>query len=73
MQTLVQVIALVVMGIVILALGSLFVGILVYLLWNWLIPAIFLGPKITLLQAIGLTFLSSLLFKSSTSSSNNNK
>ena len=38
----------------------------VWLLWNWLMPVIFGVTKITLLQAWGVTFLTSLLFKSNT-------
>lgn len=37
----------------------------VWLLWNWLMPTIFGLTKITFLQALGLGFLSSMLFKSS--------
>jgi hypothetical protein len=40
----------------------------VWLLWNWLMPEIFALPEIGLLQAWGLILLSSLLFKSNTSS-----
>lgn len=40
----------------------------VYFLWNWLMPEIFRLPTITLLQALGLTLLTSLLFKSNVSS-----
>jgi len=36
----------------------------VWLLWNWLMPLIFGVTKLTLIQAWGVTFLSSLLFKS---------
>lgn len=36
----------------------------VWLLWNWLMPIIFGATKVSLLQAWGLTFLCSLLFKS---------
>jgi len=36
------------------------------LLWNWLIPNIFGLPEITFWQAIGLNFLSTILFKSTT-------
>jgi len=36
-----------------------------WLLWNWLMPSIFAMKKITILQAIGLNFLSAILFKSS--------
>lgn len=31
-------------------------------LWNWLVPALFGGPVITYLQAIGLLILSKILF-----------
>ena len=41
----------------------------VYLLWNWLMPEIFNLKEITYFQAWGMIFLSSLLFKTSTSSS----
>lgn len=40
-----------------------------WLLWNWLVPAVFDGPTITLLQALGIGLLSGFLFKSSSSSS----
>jgi len=40
-----------------------------YFLWNWLMPIIFALPEITLWQALGLMFLSSILFKSNTASS----
>ncbi len=33
-------------------------------LWNWLIPALFNGPMITMWQAIGLLILSKILFGS---------
>ena len=36
----------------------------VWLLWNWLMPVVFGITKVTLLQAWGLTFLSTMLFKS---------
>lgn len=31
-------------------------------LWNWLIPALFNGPQITLLQTFGIVLLSKILF-----------
>lgn len=49
--------------------ASLVFAIPVWLLWNWLMPVIFGVAKVTLLQAWGLSFLSSLLFKPSSSSS----
>lgn len=38
-------------------------------LWNWLMPELFNLQQITFWQALGLSLLSSILFKSSTSSS----
>lgn len=51
--------------------GAVTVGLLIvvlltipmWLLWNWLMPTIFSVTKITLLQALGLNILSSMLFK----------
>lgn len=43
----------------------------VWLLWNWLMPMIFGLTKLTLIQAWGVTFLSSLLFKSRRISTDN--
>ena len=40
-----------------------------YFLWNWLMPTIFGLKVITWFQAMGLLFLTSILFKSSASSS----
>lgn len=40
---------------------GLIVGSMVWLLWNWLIPEIFGGPKINYLQALGILALSRLL------------
>lgn len=45
--------------------GILFAGffsLLVFLLWNWLMPAIFGLPVITYFQALGLLVLSKILF-----------
>jgi len=51
------------------ALYAIILGLPIMLLWNWLIPTIWGGPHITFFQAIGLYFLCSSLFKSSTSKS----
>ena len=48
---------------------SIIFAIPVWLLWNWLMPVIFGITKVSLLQAWGLTFLCSLLFKSNSISS----
>jgi hypothetical protein len=45
--------------------GILFAGLfslVVFLLWNWLMPVIFGLPTITYLQALGLLVLSKILF-----------
>lgn len=42
-------------------------GFPVMLLWNWLMPVIFGLPTISFWQAIGLSVLSSILFKSNSS------
>lgn len=41
----------------------------VYYLWNWLMPELFHLPTVTFWQALGLTVLCWLLFKSNTSGS----
>ena len=41
-------------------------------LWNWLMPIIFGLPEITFLQTLGLTILSSFLFKPTTKIKNDN-
>ena len=37
-------------------------GLIVMLLWNWLVPALFHGPVLQYWQAVGLLALSRLLF-----------
>lgn len=49
--------------------ASLIFALPVMLLWNWLIPAIFGLVKISFWQAWGLSFLSGLLFRPTSSSS----
>jgi hypothetical protein len=44
------------------ALVALGVGLIVMLLWNELVPALFNGPVITYWQAVGLLILSKILF-----------
>lgn len=40
-------------------------GIVIMLLWNWLVPTLFAGPTITYWQALGLFLLSKLLLSGS--------
>ena len=54
----------VVLGIAAAAVFALVFGVLVMLLWNWLMPAIFGLGAITFWQAWGLVVLSHILFKS---------
>ena len=37
-------------------------GVILMYLWNWLVPDIFGGPQLSLLQAVGLLILSKILF-----------
>jgi hypothetical protein len=48
------------------AIAIVLLGYPLMLLWNWLMPVIFELPEITFWQAIGLNFLSTILFKSTT-------
>ncbi len=48
----------------IIILTTLLLGIPLMLLWNWLMPMLFNVPVITFWQAVGLNFLSAILFKS---------
>lgn len=56
----------------IIVLVTLLLGYPLMFLWNWLMPIIFGLPKITFWQAIGLNFLSSILFKSYNNNSSKN-
>ena len=39
-------------------------GLVTMLLWNWLVPAVFSGPYITFIQALGILVLSKILLSS---------
>jgi hypothetical protein len=41
-------------------------------LWNWLMPTMFGLPEITFWQAVGLNLLSTILFKSSSTTTKKN-
>ena len=58
------IIELIVAVVMILIIGAI-LAFFVMLLWNWLMPVIFGLKPLTLIQAWGLTFLCSILFKSS--------
>ena len=40
-----------------------------YFLWNWIMPDVFGMNKITMIQALGITMLSGILFSNKTGSS----
>jgi hypothetical protein len=46
------------------ALAVVALGFPLMVVWNWIMPDIFGLPEITFWQAIGLNFLSTILFKS---------
>ena len=48
--------------IVVVLIAVLVFGTALMYLWNWLVPDIFGGPELSLLQAIGLLILSKILF-----------
>ena len=48
---------------VFLVVGALVLGVIVFLLWNALVPDLFHGPSITLMQSIGLLVLSHILLR----------
>lgn len=59
-----KIIGLVLLGIIGIAAVGLGLGLVVMWLWNWLVPAIFGLPALSYWQAVGLTVLCHLLFKS---------
>jgi hypothetical protein len=63
----------VVMVIVLLSLFAVVAAIPTYYLWNWLMPDLFALKTITFVQAIGLNFLTGILFKSHNSSKSEKK
>lgn len=57
-----RIVGLAVGGVALAALFALLFGILVKVLWNWLMPAVFGLPTITFWQAFGLVLLAKILF-----------
>jgi len=49
-------------GFMLMVLGAFFFGLIVMLLWNWLMPTIFTLPEITYWQAWGIFLLAKILF-----------
>ena len=60
-----------ILGIVaVVCLACLILGLPLMLLWNWLMPMLFGMPYLTFWQAVGLNILSTILFKSTTTTTN---
>lgn len=66
METVINCIVGFVLGLVILAIFAVIGAIPLFFLWNWLMPVLFGIVEVTFGQAIGLLFLTGILFKSST-------
>jgi len=69
METFAQIVGVVILAILAVCLLAILMAVPVWLLWNWVAVAVLGLKEITLLQALGLSLLSSFLFKSSTVSS----
>lgn len=59
-----RIVGLTVLGLVTFSVICLIFGLIVQLLWNWLMPAIFRLPKINYWQAFGIIILGKLIFGS---------
>jgi hypothetical protein len=62
-----------VMVVVFISIFAVIAAIPTYYLWNWLMPELFALKAITFVQAIGLNFMTSILFKSHNSSKSESK
>jgi hypothetical protein len=69
METVAKIVGAVVLIFAVSVVVSLLTAYPVMLLWNWLGPDLFEWPTIDFLQALGITALCSLLFKSTSKSS----
>jgi len=58
-----KIIGISILGILGLAAFGFIIGLVVMLLWNWLMPTIFGLPELSYWQAVGLTILSHILLK----------
>ena len=72
MKTTVEIIGVIIGTILTVLLVAFIMSIPLYYLWNWLMPIVFGLTKITFFQAMGLSFLSSCIFKGGGSSNNSN-
>lgn len=69
METFIKILGVALAAILLVCFIALLLSIPVWLLWNWVAVTVLGLKEITLLQALGLTLLSSILFKSSSVSS----
>lgn len=70
MKSITQIIGIVFIIVVLTVVVAFVISLPIMWLWNWLMPVIFGLPEITWTQALGLSILSSLLFKSGNISRN---
>ena len=64
-EKVIQISVITVVGILCTVLFSLITALVVWPLWNWLMPVIFGLTKITYVQTVGITILTALLFRMS--------
>jgi hypothetical protein len=69
METFLKLIGVAVLAILFIGIIAIMLSIPVWLLWNWVAVAVLGLKHITLWEALGLTLLCSILFKSSSTSS----
>ena len=55
---------------IVISIVSFVIALFVFLLWNWLMPSLFNLPRLTYIQAWGLTLLTSFLLRGGTSKKN---
>ena len=66
MEDFLKAVGAIVVGLILIFLGAIFTGWIVMLLWNWLMPMLFGLTTITYIEGWGLSVLSGLLFKGTT-------
>jgi hypothetical protein len=69
METFIKILGVAFLAVFTIAVLALIFSIPTWLLWNWVAVTVLGLKEITLLQALGLTLLSSILFKSSSTGS----
>ena len=68
MKEVTEILTCIILGLLVVAVSSMIVGLVVWLLWNAVIPTLFGLPTLTYVQAFLLTWLCSCLFKATATS-----